>query len=146
MSRRTLLNSVCVAILAFTALLCPPGHAQTKQNGNILAFPGKSEEQLRESFAIFDINKDGLIDRTEFRLQTGDLFFKKNINRDNYLTPNEIPNVSRKEFAAVDTDGDGKLTVNEFGEAKFMNFDNFDLNKNNKITIDEARTVVGKLR
>lgn len=131
-------------VTAFSFLLCPSGQAQMKESASINAFSGQSEAQLKESFAIFDANKDGTVGRTEFRVQTGQLFFVKNKNMDSYLTPDEIPNLGPKGFAAADSNGDGKLTSHEFGEAKFMKFDTYDLNKDNKITLDEVRAVIKK--
>jgi Ca2+-binding EF-hand superfamily protein len=134
------------AITAVSFFLCPPGQAEMKKSAGVLAFSGKSEAQLKKSFAIFDTNKDGTVGRTEFRIQTGQMFFVSDKNRDSHLTPDELPNAAPKVFAAADSNGDGKLTVNEFGESSLMKFDTYDLNKDNKITLDEVRAVVKKNR
>lgn len=134
------------AVTVFSFFLCLSSQAQMKKSASPLAFSGTSEAQLKESFAIFDTDKDGTVDRTEFRLQTGQMFFVKNKNRDSFLTPDEIPNAAPKVFAAADSNGDGKLTSHEFGEADFMKFRTYDLNNNGRITVDEVRAVVKKNR
>ena len=131
-----------LAVMAFTIVMSPPSQAQMKKSANILAFSGKSEARLKESFAIFDINKDGRVSRIEFRLQTGDMFFVRDKNKDSHLTPDEIPSAGPKVFSAADSNSDGKLTPHEFGEAKFMKFKTYDLDKNGSITLEEVRAVV----
>ncbi len=137
-------NFLGLAVMAFTIVMFPPSQAQMKKSADILAFQGKNEARLKESFAIFDINKDGRVSRIEFRLQTGDMFFVRDKNKDSHLTPDEIPNAGPKVFAAADLDGNGKLTPYEFGEASFMKFETYDLDKNGSITLEELRSVVKK--
>ncbi len=144
MRRKNPLNCLALAILAFTCLMFPVSQAQMKKSASILVFQGKSDARLKESFAIFDINKDGRVSEVEFLLQTGDIFFVRDKNMDSYLTPEEIPNAGPKVFAAADSNGDGKLTPHEFGEAKFMKFETYDLDKNGSITLEEVRTAVKK--
>ncbi len=146
MRRKNFLISVALAVMAFTLPMHPPSHAQMKKSAGILAFAGNSDARLKESFAIFDENKDGKVSRIEFRLYTGKMFFEKNTNKDSHLTPDEIPNAGPKAFAAADGNGDGKLTPHEFGEAGFMKFNTYDINKDNAITLDEVRAVVKKYR
>ena len=134
------------AVTVFTFLMAPSGQAQMKKSADILVFSGKSEAGLKESFAVFDTNKDGAVGRTEFRLQTGQMFFVRDKNMDSHLTPNEIPNAAPKVFASADTNGDGRLAPHEFGEAKFMKFDTYDLNKDGQITMDEVRVAIKKNR
>ena len=142
MRRKNPLNCLALALLAFTCLMLPVSQAQMKKSANILAFSGKSDARLKESFAIFDVDKDGKVSRIEFRLQTGDMFFVRDKNKDSHLTPDEIPNAGPKVFAAADTNSDGKLTPHEFGEAKFMKFEAYDLNKDGSITLEEVRAAV----
>jgi Ca2+-binding EF-hand superfamily protein len=133
-------------VTVFTFLIPLSGQAQMTKSADVRAFSDKGEAQLKKSFGIFDTNKDGVIDRTEFRLQTGQMFFVSDKNRDSHLTPDELPNTGPKVFAEVDTNGDGKLTVNEFGDSRLMKFETYDLNKDNKITLDEVRAVIKKQR
>jgi Ca2+-binding EF-hand superfamily protein len=133
--------------IALTIFVSTGGLAQqSKLPSETLAFYGTNDATIENSFAIFDLNSDGKVSRVEFRLQTGDLFFVRDTNKDMYLTPDEIPNVSPKVFAEVDTNGDKKLTPYEFGEASFMKFETYDLDKDGMITLQEVRTVVAKYR
>lgn len=142
MRRKNPLNYLAIIVTVFMIFTFFSSQAQMKKSANILAFSGKSEAQLKESFGIFDIDKDGRVSRIEFRLQTGDLFFVRDQNKDMRLTPDEIPNAGPKVFAAADSNSDGKLTPHEFGESNFMKFKTYDLNKDGSITLDEVRAVV----
>ena len=144
MRRNNPLNLLAITVTAFTFLVSATSQAQMKKSAGVLAFQGKNEAQLKDAFAIFDVNKDGRVSRIEFRLQTGDMFFVRDTNKDSRLTPDEIPNAGPKVFAAADRDGDGKLTPHEFGEASFMKFETYDLNKDGSITREEVRSVVKK--
>ena len=144
MRRKNPLNYLAIIVTVFMIFTFFSSQAQMKKSASILVFQGKSDARLKESFAIFDINKDGRVSEVEFLLQTGDIFFVRDKNMDSHLTPEEIPNAGPKVFAAADSNGDGKLTPYEFGEAKFMKFKTYDLDKNGSITLEEVRTAVKK--
>lgn len=130
------------AVFTFAVLSWSPSVAQTGKATGSFPFQGENEARIKENFAIFDLDKDGTISRTEFRLTTGDMFFLRDRNRDMFLTPDEVPNASAKVFGAADLNRDGKLSPYEFGESPLMKFDTYDLNKDGTLTLEEVHFVV----
>ncbi len=82
---------------------------------------------VRPIFDRFDENKDGRIDRTEFRVGIVAVFEKLDANGDNGLDRDELPSVSSVDFERADSNDDGRLSAFEFTDSSFMKFDRFDL-------------------
>ena len=57
--------------------------------------------------------------------------------RDDYLTPDELPDADRAGIMALDRDGDGRIGAQEFSEGMLARFDRHDLNKDGTVTSDE---------
>ncbi len=82
---------------------------------------------IRPIFDQFDENKDGRIDRTEFRVGIVAVFEKLDANGDNGLDRDELPSVASLDFKRADSNDDGRLSAFEFTDSSFMKFDRFDL-------------------
>ena len=86
---------------------------------------------------LFDRNKDGKVDRTEFTLGIVAFFVELDKNNDGFLTPDEVPGMKEEAFKAVDTDKDGKISDYEFVTADALKFEKIDANSDGYITADE---------
>jgi len=126
-----------MAILVY--LLSVAGSAQSFAQGEKGAAWGATIKP-REPAAIikmFDSNGDGQIDQTEYLLQIVRVFSDLDRNRDDYLTPNEIPGLDAQNFAKADKDKDKKLSPYEFVTADSLKFEAIDLNGDGRITATE---------
>lgn len=146
MRRMGSLGCLIVAVGALSFAMPHASEAQSERRADVLAFHGGNDEQLQENFEIFDTDKNGAVDRTEFRLQRGRMFFVRDKNKDMYLAADELPNAEPKVFADADRDKDGRLTPHEYGESVFMKFETYDLDKDGRISLEEVRTVVKESR
>ncbi len=128
----TLVAFGCVGGLALGA---PAAEAATAAD----LLHGKAPiRDVRPIFDQFDENKDGRIDRTEFRVWIVAVFEKLDANGDNGLDRDELPSVASLDFENADNNGDGRLSAFEFTDSSFMKFDRFDLNKDGFITFEEV--------
>ena len=103
---------------------------------DVIALKPKADDP-KQSFAIADMDGDGRVTRTEFRLRKVDVFDKMDVDGDKTLSRNEIPVLKQSVFDGADYNGDGKLSVYEFIQADFVKFDLFDENRDSVITFDE---------
>jgi Ca2+-binding EF-hand superfamily protein len=93
---------------------------------------------VRPIFDQFDENKDGRVDRIEFRVWIVAAYEKLDVNNDNGLAPEELPSVTPIDFENADRNDDGRLSAFEFTDSAFMKFGRFDLNNDGFITFDEV--------
>ena len=93
-----------------------------------------------EIIRMFDENNDGKIDRIEYRVKIVQIFVKFDENRDDHLTPNEIPGLSKSAFQQADKDQDGKISTYEFVTADPLKFEVVDANGDGFITSDEVKS------
>ena len=88
-------------------------------------------------FEIVDTNKDGIVNRIEYRIKKMDIFFSRDKNRDRNLNREELSKMSTATFSAVDKDGDNLISAFEFNQADISKFEAVDLNNDGSITFDE---------
>jgi len=106
----------------------------------------ESVADSKRIFEIVDTNKDGLVDRIEYRLNKMDIFFSRDKNRDRHLSREELSNMSAATFGAVDKDGDNLISAFEFNQADISKFEAIDLNDDGSITFDEFVAFRKRLR
>jgi Ca2+-binding EF-hand superfamily protein len=97
-----------------------------------------------EIITIFDENKDGKIDQIEYSVRIVIFFTKLDKNRDDFLTPGEVPGMSNTAFNEVDKNNDGKLSTYEFVTADSLKFSALDANGDGFISADEIRSYLEK--
>ncbi len=97
----------------------------------------ESVADSKRIFEIVDTNKDGLVDRIEYRLNKMDVFFSRDKNRDKKLSREELSNISAATFSAIDKDGDNLMSAFEFNQADIAKFDAVDQNDDGSITLNE---------
>ncbi len=97
----------------------------------------ESVADSKRIFAIVDINKDGLVDRIEYRMKKMDVFYSRDKNRDRHLIREELSNMSAATFSAIDKDGDNLMSAFEFNQADISKFEAVDLNDDGSITFNE---------
>ena len=93
---------------------------------------------VRPIFDQFDENKDGRVDRIEFRVWIVAVFEKLDANGDNGLDRDELPSVSSVDFERADSNDDGRLSAFEFTDSSFAKFERFDLDNDGFITFEEV--------
>ena len=141
--------------------------------GPTLAAPGDSptpsEKNSRSSSAVsrglmrYDTNKDGVVDRAEWRAGQEARFKQLDTNRDGKLTQEELfartpadgnsvlpsdRQVQRQTsyFQLLDADRDGVVTLSEFMIQADRNFARCDLNKDGRIDTAECRQALQRTR
>jgi len=105
-----------------------------------LAAPVQSDspDDLETAFDEVDLNNDGVIDEYEFRQRMTEVFFFKDVDRDGFLTTDEVDGIDDAAFAAADTDGDGRLSLAEYLEARMADFHSADVDGEGVLTRDEV--------
>lgn len=97
----------------------------------------------KESFQLYDTNRDGRIDRAEFQAWMVDIFFRFDREKKGYLTLADLQGRMRPEvFAAANRKGDGKLRLNEFLNARFLDFEAMDVTGQGSVTIEEIEAYI----
>ncbi len=98
------------------------------------------ESELRAAVAEADKNKDGQIDREEFHVRMVEIFFHGDVDKDGYMTPEELNGVTKlkEDFTAADANGDGKITLYEFIEVRFDHFRTADTDSSGTLSADEV--------
>ena len=117
------------------------GHlaAAAMLTASMVLLPGEAgavDPRTRTIFDTLDTNRDGKLDRTEFRLNRLAVFMLQDDNGDGYLQPPETE-VTAEEFAAADKDGDGRLSGLEFLDAPYTQFEAIDSAGDGLITFEE---------
>jgi len=93
---------------------------------------------LKERFAAFDKNKDGVIDRAEFQAWMTDVFYQEDRGHKGHLTHEDVAAVmSLEKFKAHDPSGDGTITLREFINALFQDFAAADTTQRGALTLEE---------
>ena len=91
-----------------------------------------------KAFTVTDRNGDGRIDRGEFHDRMTELFFFADGDRNQRLTPIELPSVAADAFAQADRSGDGGLDLVEFTGARALDFDAADTDRDGQLSRDEV--------
>lgn len=110
---------VCCVLLAFTPLSSLVFAQQTNQPS---------------SFEKADYDGDGKISFEEYRNRASFLFYDDDINQDNFLTPDELPEYRNEKGVVVTT---GTLTISDYMASISHSFDMGDLNKDGYLQPNE---------
>ena len=97
---------------------------------------GAVDPRTRAIFETLDTNRDGKLDRTEFRLNRLAVLMLQDANGDGHLQPEETE-VTPEQCAAADKNGDGRLSGVEFLDAPYTQFEAIDSNGDGLITFEE---------
>lgn len=91
-----------------------------------------------------DVNHDSYIDRVEYLRRMSEAFFFVDINKDGFLTTQEIQQTiagtDPQRVVAADTNADGKLSMYEYHQAIAQNFDEADTNRDGLLSMQEIQT------
>jgi hypothetical protein len=90
------------------------------------------------SFRATDTNKDGQIDRGEFQGRLPHDFSSRDQDKDGFLTPSELPDLTAEAIRAADGDSDGKLSAIEHMNHRLREFDAADRNRDGVLTQAEV--------
>ncbi|HTF33097.1 MAG TPA: EF-hand domain-containing protein [Myxococcota bacterium] len=121
--------------LALVAMTAPAGRTEEKPKYDV-----------RAAFAEADENGDGVIDRSEFIDRTVEVFYAADVNKDGYLSPEELERgvLNPEDFAHADRNGDGRISLSEFLWARDALFDEADTNKDGVLQLDEVVAIYEK--
>ncbi len=96
-----------------------------------------SEAKVRAAFEEADNNVDGNLEVDEFVAYIVWRFAAVDKNRNGFLLPGEVANVSPEEFREADRDGDGKVSLGEAVGAKIIIFFDADTNHDGMMSLAE---------
>ncbi len=84
--------------------------------------------------AAIDIDGDGSVSKTEYRIFMSDVFLLLDTDYDGRLSQADLADViSADQFAATDADGDGAVTWAEFDAQTLVDFDAADQDGNGSL-------------
>ena len=98
------------------------------------------QQDPKAAFAQTDENRDGRIDREEFQHRVVEIFYFGDIDKDGYLTQQELVAavVFPDDFTDADRSGDGRISLYEFIQVRFANFDEVDADDDGVLSVDEV--------
>ncbi len=103
----------------------------------LLAAPAvfAQDEPLTEAhLALLDVNEDGAVDVTEFRVYTSNAFIALDPDNDDMLKPEDTAKIMPdKLFKEMDKDADGVVSRAEYDAQVMLDFHGADTDKNGKL-------------
>jgi EF hand len=138
--RSWVIFNFCLCMAGWVLLQPPPASAQGTSSSTtatdawaLVVTPGDTASIIK----FFDANGDGKIDRTEHTMRIVAFVSKVDKNRDDALSPDELPRLDKRVFDQIDKNSDGKISAYEFMTAETLQFDVIDANHDQFITADE---------
>ncbi|KKI18792.1 MULTISPECIES: hypothetical protein [unclassified Sphingomonas] len=104
-----------------------------------LAACGARDED-EETPAAANYSPPTVTSRLDFGSEIERRFHDNDVNRDDKITPDELPERLRPMIARGDKNGDGALSAEEWGDLLLDWFDRNDLNKDRTLTSEERET------
>ncbi len=100
------------------------------------------------AFQAADTNKDGKIDKEEFKAQVEKKFAAYDVNKDGVIVLHEMGDPGDEkvatEFRVMDLNGDGKVTLKEFYDSAYKRFEALD--KDRSGSLDRKEFIYPQLR
>jgi Ca2+-binding EF-hand superfamily protein len=93
-----------------------------------------------------DKNGDGRIDREEFHQAVIEAFFLRDVNKDGFLTVEELVVITPEARNLLRSKPDGKMTLAEFLNALHKDFAAADANDDGQLTAEEIEIYMRKGR
>ena len=93
-----------------------------------------------------DKNGDGKIDREEFHQAVIGAFFLRDVNKDGYLSVEELRVITPEARNLLQKKPDGKLSLPEFLNAMHKDFTAADINDDGFLTVEEIEAYMRKGR
>ncbi len=91
-----------------------------------------------------DTNGDGKIDREEFHQAVIEAFFLRDVNKDGYLSVEELTVITPQARNLLQNKSDGKLSLPEFLNAMHKDFTTADTNDDGLLTAEEIEIYMRK--
>jgi hypothetical protein len=103
----------------------------------VLAGCGASDEAQDANAAAARYRPPMVTSRLDYGGQIERRFHRLDKNRDDKLSPDELPERMKRGLKRHDKDGDGALNSDEWGALMLERFDRQDLNKDGTVTTEE---------
>lgn len=110
--------------------------------------PDMSDTHAEAAFAEADTNGDGRIDPEEFHLRIVEIFFFVDIDRDGYVSHEEIDAATlvKQDMSVTDRNGDGRISLHEFVRARFVLYRDADLDEDHLLSLEEVQAAAARAR
>jgi hypothetical protein len=98
----------------------------------------------RKAHAAADKNKDGSVDRGEFRIRMVEVFYHADTNKDGVLVLVELQAIDEgMVHSPADHDRDQKLDLSEYVDHRYEGFDAADKNSDGRLSVEEVVEAYG---
>jgi Ca2+-binding EF-hand superfamily protein len=123
------------ALALLAALALPP------------ALPAQAPPRdLGQIFKDADRNRDGRLDREEFRLLMVETFYLRDKDKNGYLVVTEVTELDAVAFRRGDGNGDGRISLEEYVNAALRDFEAADTDRNGSLAYEEIEIYVRATR
>jgi Ca2+-binding EF-hand superfamily protein len=97
---------------------------------------------LDQALKNADRNRDGRLDREEFRLLMVETFYLRDRDRNGHLVVTEVTEMDVEVFRRADGNGDGRISLEEYVGVALRDFDAADVDRDGVLAYEEIRVYV----